>query len=179
MKQFARTAFIATALVSSAASAAEVEVFAKYAGTWKLDMTHVATPYSKPSAETMTVKNDCWHSENFYVCDQIIDGVSKALIVFFYDSVSKRYGSYPLSVGSDTVHPGEVIVDAKSFTFPWQIDDNGKTIHMRIVNTFTGPDTMDFRHEYSEDGQKWTAMATGIEKKVSANKAAAPAVKSK
>jgi hypothetical protein len=40
------------------------------------------------------------------------------------------------------------------------MQDNGKTVHMRIVNTFTTPDTLDFKQEYSEDGQKWVTMAT-------------------
>ena len=46
-------------------------------------------------------------------------------------------------------------------------EDNGKPVHMRIVNTFTTPDTIDFKQEYSEDGQKWIAMATGVEHRVS------------
>jgi hypothetical protein len=150
------------------AAADDVGVFARYAGTWRVELHHVETPYSKASNETMTVKNDCWRSEIFYVCDQIIDGAPKALIVFFYNAEDKRYGSFPITARSDAVHPGDVQVDGKTITFPWQINDNGKAIHMRIVNTFTSADSMDFRNEYSEDGKNWTAMATGIEHKVAA-----------
>jgi hypothetical protein len=149
-----------------APAAPDVGVFARYAGTWKVDLHHVETPYSKASNESMTVKNDCWRSEIFYVCDQIIDGSPKALIVFFYNAEDKRYGSFPITARSDTVHPGDVLVDGKTITFPWAINDNGKTVHMRIVNTFTSADSMDFRHEYSEDGKTWVAMATGVEHKV-------------
>ena len=154
----------APADVASAAN--DVGVFARYAGTWQMQLTKVQTPYSKPSSESMTVKNDCWRSEIFYVCDQIIDGTPKALIVFFHNAEEKRFGSFPLTASSDVVHPGDVLVEGNTITFPWQINDNGKTISMRIVNTFTTADTMDFRQEYSEDGQKWMPMATGTERKV-------------
>ena len=144
----------------------DVTVFARYAGTWRMELTHAQTPYSKPSTEKMTVRNDCWRSEVFYVCDQIIDGTPKALIVFFYNAEEHTYGSFPITAHSDNVHPGEVLVDGNTITFPWQINDNGKTVYMRIVNTFTTQDTIDFRQEYSEDNTHWLPMATGVERKV-------------
>jgi hypothetical protein len=150
----------------SAATTSDVTVFARYNGAWKTELTHLQTPYSKPSNETMTVKNDCWHSEVFYVCDQIIDGAPKALIVFFYNAEDKIFGSFPITAGSENVHRGEVQVDGNTIIFPWQINDNGKTIAMRIVNRFTSADAMEFRQEYSEDGNKWLPMATGVEHKV-------------
>jgi hypothetical protein len=167
------TLAMASAHAAPPPSAKDVGVFARYAGTWNMQMTRVQTPYSKPSNETMTVKNDCWRSEIFYVCDQIIDGSPKALIVFFYNAEEKRYGSFPITAASDSVHPGDVLVDGATVTFPWQINDNGKTVSMRIVNTFTTPDTMDFRQEYSDDGKTWQPIATGIEHKVAGGKAAA------
>lgn len=152
----------------SPANPSDVGLFARYAGTWKVQLTRVETPYSKPGPETMTVKNDCWRSEVFYVCDQIIDGTPKALIVFFYNSEDKNYGSFPITAASATVHRGEVLVDGKTIVFPWQINDNGKTVWMRIVNTFTSADTMDFRQEYSLDGKTFQSMSTGVEHRISA-----------
>jgi hypothetical protein len=155
------------AAADTATTANDVGVFARYSGTWQMQLTKVQTPYSKPSNESMTVKNDCWRSEIFYVCDQIIDGAPKALIVFFHNAEEKRFGSFPITASSGAVHPGDVLVEGNTITFPWQINDNGKTISMRIVNIFTTADTMDFRQEYSEDGEKWMPMATGTEHKVS------------
>jgi len=80
-------------------------------------------------------------------------------------SAERRYQGP--GVGADTVHPTTVVVDDKSITFPYDMQDNGKTVHMRIVNTFTTPDSIDYRQEYSEDGQKWVTMATGVERRVS------------
>ena len=157
-----------TGTAAKPAESSDVGVFARYAGTWNVQLTHVETPYSKPGNETMTVRNDCWRSEVFYVCDQIIDGAPKALIVFFYNAEDKIYGSFPITARSDNVHRGEVMVDGKSVVFPWQINDNGKTVYMRIVNTFTSAESMDFRQEYSLDGKTWEAMATGVEHKAAA-----------
>ena len=162
-----------TRAAASAAGTNDVSVFARYNGTWKTELTHLQTPYSKPSNETMTVKNDCWHSEVFYVCDQIIDGAPKALIVFFYNTEDKVYGSFPITAGSENVHRGEVLVDGNTIIFPWQINDNGKTIFMRIVNTFAGADAMDFKQEYSEDGKTWVPMATGVERRMADGKVSA------
>jgi hypothetical protein len=164
----ASSSVFAAAPAPAAPSAEGVKTFARYAGTWKTDLHHVETPYSKPSNESMTVKNDCWHSEVFYVCDQNIDGAPKALIVFFYNAEDKVYGSFPITAGSESVHRGEVDVDGRTITFPWQINDNGKTVFMRIVNTFTSADAMDFRQEYSEDGKAWRSIATGVETRVAA-----------
>lgn len=168
MNRIGRATVVAgTLLVSTLAGATEVETFSRYAGTWKMQLTYVESAHSKARTESMTVKNDCWHSDNFYVCNQIIDDKSRALIVFFYDPVAKRFGSYPLAVGADTVHPANVLVDERSITFPYDMQDNGKTVHMRIVNKFTAADTLEFRQEYSDDGQKWVTMATGTEHRVS------------
>lgn len=170
----AAVAPLAVAAGKPAAPSAEgVTTFARYAGTWTMELHRVETPYSKPSHETMTLKNDCWHSEIFYVCDQIIDGTPKALIVFFYNAEEKRYGTFPITAGSDNLHPGDVLVEGNTITFPWQINDNGKGIYMRIVNAFTTPDQIDVRQEYSEDGKNWKPIATGVEHRVAA-KAAAP-----
>jgi hypothetical protein len=153
----------AVAAGKTAAPALGVTTFARYAGTWTMELHRLETPYSKPSNETMTLKNDCWHSEIFYVCDQIIDGTPKALIVFFYNAEEKRFGTFPITAGSDNLHPGDVLVDGNTIIFPWQINDNGKGIYMRIVNTFASADQIDVRQEYSEDGKNWKPIATGVE----------------
>ena len=172
MPRIARTLSLVLLLFTSVAvhAADDVGVFARYAGTWKMQLTHMQTPYSKASVENMTLTNDCWRSEVFYVCDQIIDGSPKALIVFFYNAADKRYGSFPITAHSDNVHPGDVHVEGNTIIFPWQINDNGKGIYMRIVNVFTTPDSMEFRQEYSEDDSKWVVMSKGVQHRVSNKK---------
>jgi hypothetical protein len=172
MSRIARTLPLAVLLLTAAAAhaAEDVGVFARYAGTWRMELTHMQTPYSKPAVENMTLTNDCWRSEVFYVCDQIIDGSPKALIVFFYNAEDKRFGSFPITAHSDSVRPGDVLVEGQTIVFPWQINDNGKGVYMRIVNVFTTPDTMEFRQEYSFDDSTWIVMAKGVEHKITKTK---------
>jgi hypothetical protein len=67
-----------------------------YAGIWKTEVDHLDTPFSKASHEVRTLKNNCWRSGGFFACNQIVDGDSKALVVFTYDAKADRYTSYPI-----------------------------------------------------------------------------------
>ena len=137
-----------------------------YAGTWKTEIRHLDTPFSKAGSESMTLKNDCWRSAGFLACDQIVDGDSKALLVFMYDAKADVYASYPISAGASDVHPGTLIIKGKVWTFPWDNTEAGKTTHFRVVNTWNSSDSIEFRQEYSADGEHWTLMADGHETRV-------------
>jgi hypothetical protein len=143
-----------------------IEVLTAYAGTWSMQTVHLDTPYSKAGREAATLRNDCWRSGDFYACNQFVDGRSKALVVFAYDAKDGSYASYPLVIGVDATHAGRLIVSGNVWTFPWQTTDKGKTTHFRVVNTFTSPQSIEFRQEYSEDGEHWLQMASGQERKV-------------
>ena len=137
-----------------------------YAGTWKTDTRYFDTPYSKASYETATLQNDCWRSGGFFACRQIVDGDSKALLVFVYDSKTDRYTSYPIPTAGGEVHPGSLIIQAATWTFPWDNTEGGKTIHFRVVNVWSSPDRIEFRQEYSADGEHWIRMAEGHDARV-------------
>ena len=137
-----------------------------YAGTWKTEIRHLDTPFSKAGSESLTLKNDCWRSGAFLACDQIVDGDPKALLVFMYDAKGDIYASYPITAGSSDVHPGTLIIKGKVWTFPWDATDAGKTTHFRVVNTWSSADSIEFRQEYSSDGVQWTLMAEGHETRV-------------
>jgi len=137
-----------------------------YAGTWKTETRHLDTPYSKAGNTSMLLRNDCWRSAGFLACDQIVDGDSKALLVFMYDAKGDVYASYPITAGSSDVRPGKLIIKDKVWTFPWDNTADGKTIHFRVVNTWSSADSIEFRQEYSADGEHWTLMAEGHETRV-------------
>src|ERR1700751_444499 len=81
---------------TSRAQAAGIDAIRAYAGTWKTEMEHLDTPYSKAGKESATLQNDCWMSGEFYACHQIVNGEPKALIVFTYDPNTKTYATYPI-----------------------------------------------------------------------------------
>ena len=137
-----------------------------YAGSWDTQMTHLDTPYSKAGAEHHRLDNDCWRSDTFYVCRQAVDGKSVALLVFTYDAAQDRYASYPVVPGNDAAHAGLLIIQGQDWIFPWDGTEQGKTTHFRVVNTWSSPDSIEFRQEYSADGEHWTTMATGHEVRI-------------
>ncbi len=146
-----------------------IEAIAAYAGTWKAEITHLDTPYSKASHEAYSLRNDCWRSGEFYACHQFVDEESKAVVVFAYDAKTNAYASYPITPGADSVHAGKLVIDGNTWTFPWQTTENGKTMWFRVVNVFTDARTIAFRQEYSSDQTHWVSMATGIEHGIVAN----------
>jgi hypothetical protein len=166
-----RTSCIALCIAASAVSAAPstnagITVLETYAGTWKMQTVRVDTTFSKAGKEATTLHNDCWRSGDFYACNQYVDGESRALVVFAYNAKDGSYLSYPIAIGSDIAHAGKLIISGNVWMFPWEATDKGKTTHFRVVNTFTSPEAIEFRQEYSEDGEHWVQMASGHERKV-------------
>ena len=142
-----------------------IDAIQAYAGTWKTEMEHFNTAYSKAGKESTTLQNDCWKSGEFYACHQIVNGESKALIVFTYDSTTKAYTTYPIMLDGRAAGHGKLVIEGKVWTYPWEDSENGKTTYFRVVNTFTAPNRIEFQQEYSTDQKSWTLMAKGSEVK--------------
>jgi hypothetical protein len=144
-----------------------IEKISAYAGSWTIHIEHLATPYSKASDEHTQLQNDCWRSGGFFACNQYVDGVSKALIVFTFDAASGKYTSYPIPTDGSAAGSGRLEIQGNVWTFPWEAKDGDKTTYFRVVNVFTAPDTIEYRQEFSTDKVKWTLMGRGEEKKTS------------
>ena len=149
-----------------AASPQGLDKVMSYAGTWKTDTRRLDTPYGKAGHDSAVLQNDCWRSGGYFACRQIVNGDSKALLVFTYDAKTDRYASYPIVPGGGAVHPGILIIQGDTWTFPWDDTESGKTTHFRVVNVWSSPDSIEFRQEYSTDGQHWTLIAEGREQRM-------------
>lgn len=167
-----KSLFAAMALMAAASSLAAdasqgLDRISAYAGRWRVSMHHLDTPYSKAGDESHVLQNDCWRNAGFYACDQIVDGVSQALLVFLYDAKTGRYSSYPVPAGgAPQVQPGRLQIMGDTWTFPWDNTEQGKTTHFRVVNVWRSPDSIEFRQEYSTDGTHWILMAEGHETRI-------------
>jgi hypothetical protein len=142
-----------------------IEKIAAYAGSWSIHIEHLATPFSKASDEHTELRNDCWRSGGFFACNQYVDGVSKALIVFTFDATSGHYTTYPIPTDGSAAGSGRLEIQRNVWTFPWESKDGEKTTYFRVVNVFTAPDTIEYRQEFSTDKVNWTLMGHGLEKK--------------
>jgi len=153
----------ATAETVSSTAPAGLDVLKAYAGRWKAEIHYLDTPYSKQGDTSYELRNDCWRSADYYACDQFVGGESKALLVFTWDA-NRGYLSYPITQESGTtLHAGHLIISGALWTFPWQLTKAGKTTYFHVLNTWSGPDHIEFRQEYSTDGRHWTPMAEGQE----------------
>ncbi len=149
----------------SSATPAGLDVLSPYAGRWHTEFHFLDTPYSQKSDSVIDLRNECWRSAGYFVCDQFVGGESKALIIYTYDAAS-GYTSFPIPVGAGEVHAGHMDVQGKVWTFPWKTAKDGKTVYFHVTNTWDTPDSIQFRQEYSLDGQQWVPMAEGHETRI-------------
>lgn len=143
-----------------------IEKIAAYEGTWKIEIEHLNTRFSKAGKETTNLRNVCWRSAGYYVCDQFVNGESKTLIVFTYNSKDDTYNSYPIPAGGGEPASGKLTIKGNVWTFPWEDKIDGKVMYFQVVNVFTAPGVIEYRQEFSEDKAHWTVTARGHEEKV-------------
>jgi hypothetical protein len=146
--------------------ASGVEAIWAYAGTWKTEMEHFDTAFSKAGKESSTLKNECWKSGGYVACRQIVDGDPKVLIVFTCKA-GGECTSYQIPPDGSEAGSGKMTISGNTWTFPWSTAEGGKTTYFRVVNVWTSARTIEFRQEFSTDGKNWTRMASGHETKVS------------
>lgn len=165
--RIATAAFLIALAPLPAPAAGGLDTVQLYAGTWKTHIDHLTTKFSKARSEDTTVKNDCWRSDDFYVCHQIVDGKSSDIIVYSYDAKANQYHSHGLAAGADAqMFSGTFTINGNEWIYPWQDKDGTQTVYVRIVNTFEGRDTIHYRQEFSYDNVHWTVTATGTEHRV-------------
>jgi hypothetical protein len=159
--------FAVACMGPQAARAAEIDAIAAYDGTWHAHIVHVKTALSEARTDDSTIRNECRRSPGYAACEQTVDGDTKALLVFTYDPKQKNYTShvFPTAEGAQ-MGSGTLVIAGNTWTFPWQNRVAGKDVYVRIVNTFTDPDTIQFREEFSYDNRIWTLTATGTERRV-------------
>lgn len=134
-----------------------------YAGTWKTETERFNTAHSKAGHEAATLKNVCWKNGGYLACNQYVDGDSKTLLVFTFDSKDHTYTSYPIPLDGQPAGKGRLLIEGNVWTFPWQIQQGDKTTWYRVVNVFASADRIEFRQEFSEDNAHWTVMAKGVD----------------
>jgi hypothetical protein len=144
-----------------------VGVIWAYAGTWKTETASFDTAHSKAGHDTATLRNSCWKDGSYLACNQYVDGDSKVLLVFTYNDKEKSYATYQVPSDGGKPGMGKLIVEGNVWTFPWQTTEGETATYFRVVNTFTSPERIEFRREFSTDKIHWTVMAKGVTSKVS------------
>lgn len=154
---------VASALAADAPQG--LDRLAPFAGTWKSDSQTFKTPYSEEGSTSFTLMNQCWKTGAFFVCNQSVDGVSRAMLVFSYKG-GDTYNEVAIPADSGHGSNGTLLVDGGVWTFPGEQHKYGQVVYFRTVNIYNGTDNLDYREEYSDDQQNWTLMAKGHESRV-------------
>lgn len=148
-------------------SPAGIAAIEAYKGTWKISTVARDTAHSKAAHDEKVLRNDCWRSAGYYACNQFLDGVSQALLVFTYSQDKNLYTSYVIPQDGSAAHSGTLEIHGDTWIYPWDVTENGPTVYYRVVNIFTSRNSIQFRSEFSADKQTWTPTATGTEVRLS------------
>jgi len=151
-----------------ATAALGIDPIMAYAGVWKIETDHYDTEFSKMSHESSTLKNVCWKSGGYVVCNQMVNGESKVLLIFTYVEKQSSYSTYQVPQGGGEPGSGKLFIEGNTFEFPWRVTGPDRITYFRVVNVFANPNLIEYREEYSADKEHWTIMAKGTEKKISA-----------
>lgn len=134
-----------------------------YKGTWKLKADTLDTAHSKARHDESEIRNDCWRSGGYYACNQYVDGDSKILLVFTFDSTKNLYTSYLVPADGNAPSSGHLEIQGDTWIYPWESTEDGKTVYYRVVNVFKSPRLIEYRREFSTDKVNWVVMARGNE----------------
>ena len=137
-----------------------------YNGAWQTESDTFDTAHSRAGHEKATLRNSCWMDGAYLACNQYVDGDSKVLLVFTYSEKDKSYTSYQIPSDGGQAGTGKLVIEGNVWTFPWQSTEDGATTYYRVVNTFTTPQRIEYRREFSTDQAHWTVMARGTTLKI-------------
>jgi hypothetical protein len=141
-------------------------ILSYYDGTWRTEVQHFDTAYSKAGRDSRTIENSCWRREAVYTCSQTVNGQQKALLVFTWQAADQAYDSYAVPLDGGAAGKGRLLITGDDWIYPWEQTLPSGTVHFRVVNHFRGRNHIDYRREFSSDGEHWTVMESGIEDKV-------------
>ena len=143
------------------APAGELDKLGAFVGHWK------ASGELKDKAETkVSAEMSCnWAANHgFLICDQMIhtpDGVQNDLSIYTYSEKEHGFQFFGITRGSKEARSTKLTIEENIWTYSSEETNNGKKTQYRTINKFFTPSHVDWRSEYSEDGEHWTVTAEG------------------
>ena len=122
-------------------------------------------------AKTVHLTNHCARAYKFFVCEQVVDGNSQALIIFLPQGVRGTTQTYLTQVlATSASKPGpwnKLEITGDNWLYTSESQEGGSTVHWRTVNVFTGKDKIHFEIGRSADGKTWQTTMSGDERRSS------------
>ena len=122
------------------------------------------------NAKPVHLTNHCARTGRFFVCEQVVDGESKALVVFLplgASGTTQNYLTQGLMVTAGK--PGDwnrLEITGDRWVYSSEGEENGAKVYWRTVNTFSGPDKIHFEIQRSADAKTWQTTMSGDERRV-------------
>lgn len=120
-------------------------------------------------AKTTRLVNHCERTGLFFVCEQVIDGVSKDLVVFLpIDSSGATLHYRTNGLSADATAPGDwgnLEITGERWVYSGESKDGSK-VRWRTINVFSGPDHIHFEIQRSADGHTWQTTRAGDERRM-------------
>jgi len=172
MKTLLAIAVVALEGTAVAADKPNADVLGRWVGgTWPLEGKMLDTDFSK--ALTVTGVSICgWSPDHvFMICDQSLmeDGKpSREMSAYVFDPDKGTFHFYGLSPEGGRPNSSDVVISADGNHWEYQnkSEIKGRTVLFRTINEWRTPDSIEWWAEYSsDDGQHWTKMGGGSEKR--------------
>jgi hypothetical protein len=112
------------------------------------------------------LENRCAKTGLFYMCEQVVDGKTAALVVYLpLGSTHTGAQEYKTRVLTPDAKGGgdwnKLTIEGDKWFYAWESTDDGKKTFWRNVNTFAGKDRIHFEIQHSADGANWMTEKQG------------------
>lgn len=130
-----------------------------YNGSW-----HVTR---KDSPKPDELKNQCQLVGKFFACQQTVNGDVSGLLIFIPTNQPGHYVTQNVNPDGRALGRGDLEISGNQWVFTsiWN-QGNGRDVHFKTTNTFTGRDHIHFEQQQSDNGKDWTTKNSGDDTRV-------------
>lgn len=111
------------------------------------------------------IENHCQMDGSFAICLQTVNEKSKMLVVYKPTDKPCEFTSIQIAEGRSEVLTGIVEIEGNVWTYPWTTEVDGQLVHYRVRNFSAGPDVIRFEKSLSKNGQVWSLIQAGDERR--------------
>lgn len=130
-----------------------------YQGNWRMEQKT-----SDAADPVVQLSNTCALVGKYFACQQTVNGVVGALLVFAPEEEMGHYHTQAILPDGLATGRGELVIEGDRWTYDGKgQEEGGKTTYQRTTNSFTGKDRIHFEQLESTDGQHWTVKKSGNE----------------
>ena len=136
---------------------------ARYAGTWAVDETAVATDFSRPGTKQYEISRDCALAGAVLDCKLMAQGSLQGEQRFSWDAAAGVY-HVEMDIGGRPQPALSLSVKDATWTFLQTLPGpDGKPMQLRILRQYHSATEVSYSASYSRDGVGWTVMTRGTE----------------